>query len=104
MITTLTVSAVAIAFAVNILTSVLKRWVYPTFGKLGVQVVCFVLAAIGAWIWIYGQHIPSFWNFVQAALGLFSLAVAMYEVIFQRISWFKVETPEVQDARADARA
>lgn len=89
MITSITLTVAAITFAVNILTSLLKGFVYPKFGKLGVQVVAFVLAAIGAWYFIYGQHIASLASFVVAALAIFSLSVTFYEVILQHLPWFK---------------
>jgi len=103
MITELTLSAVAVAFAINVLTSLLKRWVYPQFGPLGVQVVCFVLALIGAWFWLYGRFVPEIGSLVVSALGLFSLAVTMYEVLLSKLDFFKVKTPQVLDARETYR-
>lgn len=97
----LALPTVAVAFGVNVLTSVLKRWVYPRFGALGVQVTAFVLALIGAWYWLYGQNITQLSTIVTAAVALFSLAVALYEVILRHLPFFRVKEPEVEAARED---
>ena len=99
MIASLTISAALIAFAINVLTSLMKKYIYPRFGKIGIQVVAFVLALIGAWYFIYGQHIESFAAWVTAAFALFSIAVTFYEVILQHIPVFKGTSPEVAAAR-----
>lgn len=82
-------SIAAVAFAVNIITSCLKNYIYPKFGKFGVQVTAFVLAAIGAVYVTYSPQLPSLVHFVEAAGAIFSLSVAFYEVVLSRISWFK---------------
>ena len=86
-------------FGINILTSVLKRWVYPTFGSFGVQVVAFVLASIGAVYFLYGGQYPGLTNLVTSAGVIFSTSVAFYEVVLKHLSVFKVETPEMTAAR-----
>jgi predicted PurR-regulated permease PerM len=101
MIVSLTLSAAAIAFVVNVLVSLLKRFVYPRFGSFGVHVVAFILAMIGAWYWIYGQNIESIATFVAGAFGIFSLAVTFYEVILKHIGFFKVKTDEMEEAREE---
>ncbi len=83
------ISAAALVFAVNILSSVLKKWVKPSFGKLGVQVTVFVLAAVGALYSTYNGSFPALKDWAVASLGVFSLSVAFYEVILSRISLFK---------------
>ncbi len=95
----LAISSVAIAFLVNVFTSVMKTWVYPRFGKFGVQVVAFIFAVIGAWYVLYGQNIASLENIVAATIALFTLAVTIYEVILQHIPSFKGTDPEVIEAR-----
>ena len=76
----------AIVFIINIFTSLLKRYVYPKYGKLGVQVLVFILAFIAAIYFKYGYGVRVY---VTEALILFSSAVAIYEVILSRISVFK---------------
>lgn len=93
------ISAGALVFAVNILTSVLKRWVYPTFGGFGVQVVAFVLATVGAVYFIYGGAYPGLTKLVEAVGLIFSTSVAFYEVVLKHLSVFKVETPAMTAAR-----
>lgn len=94
------ISAIALVFVINVVTSVLKRWIYPSYGKLGVQVVAFIAAAIAALYVAYRQEFPGMEEFVMTALALFSSTIAIYEVVLQNISWFKVNTPEVEEARA----
>ena len=104
MITSLTISAAAIAFAVNVVSSLMKTFIYPRFGKLGVQIFAFILASVGSWFFIYGQHIASLATFATSALAIFSLSVTFYEVILSRLDVFKVKTAPVEVARAKARA
>lgn len=89
----------ALAFATNILVALLKKYVYPQYGAFGIQVVSFVLATIGAFFFMYGSQFPGLWNLVVAGGAVFSTAVAFYEVVFQRISWFKGTDPVVVAAR-----
>lgn len=93
----------ALALVVNALTSLFKNFVYPRFGKFGVQVASFVIALLLAWLVLYGSHIASLWNILVAGGILFSTAVTFYEVILQRIDLFKVKTPAVENAREAAR-
>ncbi len=83
------VTAAAIVFAVNVFASILKRWVAPKFGRLGVQVTVFILAAIGALYASYHGQFPELKVWAEAALGVFSLSVAFYEVILSRLPVFK---------------
>lgn len=92
-------TAGALVFAVNILTSVLKRWIYPTFGGIGVQVVAFVLATIGALYVLYAGQYPGLVHLVETGGLIFSTSVAFYEVVLQHLSVFKVETPAMTEAR-----
>lgn len=93
----------ALALLVNALTSVFKLFIYPKFGKIGVQVVSFAIALVLAWLFIYGRQIESVWNLIVAAGALFSAAVAIYEVLLQRIDLFKVNTYDVKEARVAER-
>lgn len=79
----------ALVFAINVATSLIKRWVWPRWGAFGVQVVAFVLAGVGAFYVLYGGNYPGLQDLVLAAGGVFSLAVAFYEVVLQHLSVFK---------------
>lgn len=88
-----------IVFAINILTSVVKKWIFPKWGKFGVQLFVFALALIGAAYLTYEAQIPGLSAVVAAAFGLFSLAVTFYEVILSYIPIFKqspVESGELE--------
>lgn len=87
-------TASAIVFAVNILTSFLKKVVFPKFGNFGVQVIVFVLALIGALYMLYNGHFPALATWVGEALKVFAAAVAFYEVILKNIPLFS--KPEAQ--------
>lgn len=80
---------VALIFIINALSSFLKKWVYPKFGKVGVQVLIFGLAVLGAIYWTYGQNVLGIKEVVVAAIGLFSLSVTFYEVILSHLAVFK---------------
>lgn len=82
-------SEVAIVFGVNVLTSILKRWIEPKFGKIGVQVTVFILALIAAVYLSYGKMIVGLSDVIAGAIGLFSLSVALYEVLLKHIGVFK---------------
>lgn len=81
-------SVAALAFAINVLTSLVKNFVAPRFGTLGVQVFAFVLALIGALYFTYQGQFPALHTYLIAAGVVFSTAVAFYEVILSRIGWF----------------
>lgn len=78
-----------ITFALNLLTSIAKRWIYPRFGVVGVQAFLFVLALIGAAYWMYKEQVPGLEAVIGAAIALFSMAVAFYEVLLQHIPVLK---------------
>lgn len=82
-------SQLAIVFGITLLTSILKRWVIPKWGKFGVQVFVFILAAIAALYMTYSAGFPALTEIVEQAIKVFSLAVALYEVILKRFDFFK---------------
>lgn len=81
----------ALVFSINVLTSFVKRWVYPKWGKTGTQVLAFVLALIGAMYYMYLKDNANVSTYVSAVIGLFSIAVAFYETILSKIPVFKGE-------------
>lgn len=82
-------SGAALVFGINIVTSVLKNWVFPKFGAFGVQVVAFVLALLGAFWVIYAAEFPGLQDLALAGGAVFSMAVAFYEVVLKHISFFR---------------
>lgn len=90
----------AITFTINIATSLLKQYVYPRYGKLGVQIFAFACALIAALYVSYKDQFPGLEEFIITVLAIFSMAVAFYEVVLQNLSWFKVNSPEIEEARA----
>lgn len=95
------ISGAAIAFGVNVIVSLLKRYIYPKYGSFGVHVFSFVLAAIAAVYVIYGGQFPGLQQFVIAAAALFSTAVSFYEVVLKHLSFFKDESPKMEQARVE---
>jgi hypothetical protein len=87
----------ALILVINVVSSLLKRWIYPRFGKNGVQVTIFILALIGAVYWTYGKDIVGIEQVVGTAIALFSMAVAIYEVILSRLNIFKQPELEGRD-------
>ncbi len=95
----LAISASALVLLVNVFNSVLKRWVYPKFGKFGVQITAFILSTLGSVYFLYGGIYPGLVDLLSATAIVFSTAVAFYEVVLSRIDIFKVTTIEVEEAR-----
>ena len=76
----LTVSA--LAFLINIGTAVFN-WIFQKVGRVGTQIFIFVLALGGAAYAQYGSAFPTFQSYLTAAVILFSLSVAFYEVLLR---------------------
>lgn len=89
-----------IVFAVNVLTAAIRRWIFPLWGRLGVQVIAFALAFVGALYYTYADAFPAFKTIILSALGIFSMAVAFYEVIFSRVEFFSSDTKKEELAGA----
>jgi len=85
-------TATAIILLVNIVTSLLKKFVLPKYGKTGVHVLLFVLAIIGAVYISYGSSIQIY---VSNSVAVFSLAVALYEVLLSRFAFFKGKKKQI---------
>ena len=81
-------TATAIVAGINILTEVLKKFIYPRFGAFGVQMVAYILAFIAAVYIIYGGNIPGIKEVLVAAGLLFSTAITVYEVLLKNIPYF----------------
>lgn len=74
---------------VNILTSFLKKYVYPKFGKTGVQFVLFVLCFIGATLWSLKEKYTSIGTFIATGTAIFMMSISFYEVVLQHFKIFK---------------
>ena len=79
----------ALVFAVTLLTSFLRKVVFPRWGRVGVQVIAFVLALVGALYATYQGQFPVIVTWVKEALTIFASAVALYEVILKQIPVFR---------------
>lgn len=79
-------SAASLVIIVNVATALLKKFVMPKYGRVGVQVLVFALALAGA---IYMNYGAAYKVYVTDAAIVFSLAVALYEIILSRLSFFK---------------
>lgn len=86
--------AVAITFIINIATSFLKKVAFPRVGKVGVHIILFICAMIGAAYYTYLQHIASFKIVVENALALFAMAITLYEVILGYFPIFDSKTAQ----------
>lgn len=91
----------ATVFIINVLTWIFKSWVWPRFGKTGVQAIVFFFALIGAAYINYGNMFAGAETYVASVIALFSLAVALYEVLWSKFSFFQnsafpEETPVVK--------
>lgn len=80
------ITGASVVLLVNVLATVLKKYVAPKFGRTGVQVTVFVLALIGA---IYMNYGADYKVYLAEAALVFSLAVTLYEVILNRLPFFK---------------
>lgn len=79
---------IVIALAVNVFTALLKKYVEPKFGKLGVQAVVFLLALVGAVGYAFYLKNVAFQAVVLEALRTITYAITIYEIILKRISFF----------------
>ena len=79
-------TASAVVLVINVLTALLKKFVMPRFGRTGVQVVVFGLALVAA---IYMNYGADYQVYVAEAALVFSVAVALYEVLLSRLPFFK---------------
>lgn len=80
---------IALVFLVNLLSTVFKRWIFPRFGKTGIQVIVFILSIVGALYYTYKNRIVGLEEMVTSAIALFSLAVALYETVLSHFDFFK---------------
>lgn len=79
----------AVTFVINIVTSIFKGYISPRFGKVGVHVVLFAAALIGAAYLTYGQSFAPLQQIVEAACALFVLAISFYEILLGYFPVFK---------------
>lgn len=82
------ITTTAFAFLITILTSVVK-WLNAKMGAIWVHVFVFLFAVLIAFYMEYSSLYPSIVDFVAKIAVLFSGAVAMYEVILNKIPFFQ---------------
>lgn len=74
---------------INVLTSFLKKYIYPKFGKVGVQFTLFILCFIGATLWSLKEKYASIGAFFATGMAIFMMAISLYEVVLQYFPIFK---------------
>jgi len=85
---------IIIVVAINLLTQVLKKFIFPKWGKFGVQAFVFLLALVGTGVYsLYASNVE-FQALVAKALQLLTGAIALYELILKRLPIFTPVTPE----------
>lgn len=81
-------TAAALTLLVNALTALIK-WTDRRFGRVGTQMIVFGLSLVAAVVWTYQEQIPGFKAVLAATIGIFCLAVTFYEVVLNRVAFFK---------------
>lgn len=74
-----------IILGINILTSILKKYVKPKFGTTGVHVFVFAVALMSVVILNAKNHYPLFNEWVTSMTAYAISAIATYEVLFKRL-------------------
>lgn len=70
----------ALAVLVSVGTTIFK-WFYSKVGRVGTQIVVFILALIGALYYSYQGTVPGLRTYFENAVTIFCVAVAFYEVL-----------------------
>lgn len=76
-----------IILSVTVLSQLMKKYVYPKYGKTGVHVVTFVLALVFSGMYYATQSNPEFLEIMLSAGKVLVYAVGVYEVILKRIGF-----------------
>lgn len=80
---------IIISLGINLFTTLIKKYIKPKFGDLGVQAIVLVLAVIAAAIlYLYNQN-EGLQIFVKQAGIIFASAIAIYSVLLSKIGIFK---------------
>jgi heme A synthase len=78
-----------IIIAISLATSILKKFIVPKFGEIGVHITIFLIALIGTGVYTYGSANPSFMEVIQSALAFLIATVGVYEILLKKINFFK---------------
>jgi hypothetical protein len=78
---------IIIAFGSSVITSFVKRYIEPKFGKIGVQVLVFLLVILGVFIWRYISAIPEWKDIALKSLETLAYSIGMYEVVLKRLGF-----------------
>lgn len=71
------------SFLTMALTQIIKRWIQPRWGTLGVHAFVLAIAIIIAVAQWYSQFIPS--QVLEAIFAIYALAVGWYEILVKRV-------------------
>jgi hypothetical protein len=76
-----------IVLAVASLAQMLKQYVYPKWGSVGMQVVVFLVALGFSTLYYVAQASPSFMAIVATSGQVLLLAVGVYEILLKRLGF-----------------
>ena len=71
--------------AISVFAQILKKWVRPKFGILGIQVSVFLLAVLATIITNAIQSNPAFAQWFGNGLGLLAASITSYEILLKKL-------------------
>jgi len=71
------------SFLLMLLTQIVKRWIQPKFGSIGVHLFVLLIAIVIASVQWYAQYLPQY--FLETILSIYALAVGWYEILIKRL-------------------
>lgn len=74
-----------IILGINMLTNVLKKRIMPKYGKLGVEVTVFAIAAIITGVQFLSESNPTVREFLSNMTIYATGAIALYQLIIKRM-------------------
>lgn len=75
----------ALAGLVNLFTYLTSKYIFPRWGKTGVQCIVGFFALVGALYLSYSQYLPGLKEIVVALVGIYSVAVTLYETLWSKL-------------------
>ena len=70
---------------ITVFAQILKKWVRPKFGILGIQVSVFLLAVLATIITNAIQSNPAFAQWFGNGITLLAASIASYEILLKKI-------------------
>lgn len=80
------------------LTQFLKKKIYPLYGEFGIHAAVFLIALLGASVWMTAQGNETLMGVLQNAWKILLMAVGFYEIIAKRLL-FKSTDEIMHDTR-----